>query len=108
MISIPAFSRKTIRKMEEIERDSVLSVLDEANKAGIRRIVFISVYDFNEELINELNIPQARIKQDVENYLKNSSFNWTVLGAPPSMGIFFSMIRKKTMTVPGGGPPLLP
>jgi uncharacterized protein YbjT (DUF2867 family) len=108
IISVSGFSRKTIRRIREIERDSVISVLNEAKKVGIQRIVFISVYDFNEKLINKLKIPQAEIKQDVEKYLSESDFNWTVLGAAPSMELFFSMIRKKTMTVPGGGPPSLP
>jgi uncharacterized protein YbjT (DUF2867 family) len=31
-----------------------------------------------------------------------------VLGAAPSMGIFFAMIRGNKMMVPGGGPPALP
>ncbi len=108
IISISAFSRKTIRQIKKIERDSVLTLLDKAKKVGIRRIIFISVYDFNEELINNLKIPQAKIKQDVERYLSDSDFNWTVLGAAPSIEMFFSMIRGKTMTVPGGGPPALP
>ena len=39
VISVSAFSRKTIRKLKLIERDSVLMVLEEAKKAGISRIV---------------------------------------------------------------------
>jgi uncharacterized protein YbjT (DUF2867 family) len=108
IIAVSGFSRKTIRQIEEIEKDSVLRILEEAKKAGITRVVFISVYDYNEELVNELKIPQAKIKQDVEQYLKNSDFNWTVLGAAPSIEIFLRMIRGKTMIVPGGGPPILP
>jgi uncharacterized protein YbjT (DUF2867 family) len=108
IISVSGFSRKTIRQIKEIERDSVLMLLDKAKEVNISRIVFISVYDFNEELINKLKIPQAKIKQDVEQYLSDSNFNWTVLGASASIQMFFSMIRGKSMTVPGGGPPMLP
>lgn len=50
----------------------------------------------------------VEIKQFVENALAASKFNWTVLGAPPSMEIFFAMIRGDTMIVPGCGPPALP
>jgi len=108
VICVSGFSRKTIRKIKEIERDSVLNVLSTAKTVDIKRVVFISVYDYNKELIKELKIPQAKIKQDVEDYLAESDFNWTVLGVAPSIQIFFSMIRGKTMTVPGGGPPALP
>jgi uncharacterized protein YbjT (DUF2867 family) len=108
IISVSGFSRKTIRQIKKIERDSVLMLLDKAKEMNISRVVFISVYDFNEELINELKIPQAKIKQDVEQYLSDSDFNWTVLGAGPSIEMFFTMIRGKTMMVPGGGPPMLP
>ena len=108
VICVSGFSRKTIRQIKKIERDSVIKVLDKARNKGIKRVVFISVYDFNEELIDELKIPQAEIKQDVEQYLKDSDFNWTVLGAGPSIEMFFRMIRGKTMAVPGGGPPAIP
>ncbi len=108
VICVSGFSRKTIRQIKKIERDSVLKILDLAKTVGIKRVVFISVYDYNEKLIEELKIPQAQIKQDVEDYLSESDFNWTVLGAGPSIEIFFSMIRGKTMMVPGGGPPALP
>ena len=108
VITVSGFSRKTIRQIKKIERDSVLSLLDKAKELDISRIVFISVYDFNQELINKLKIPQAKIKQDVEQYLVDSEFNWTVLGASPSLEMFFSMIRGKAMIVPGGGPPEIP
>ncbi|MFX0151368.1 MAG: SDR family oxidoreductase [Candidatus Hodarchaeota archaeon] len=108
IISISAMSRKNIRKMKLIERDSVLMVLDEAEKAGISRIVYLSVYDLRENIIDKFNLQQGKIKIEIEEKLKNSDFNWTVIGAPPTSNIFFSMIRGSTMTVPGGGPPALP
>ncbi|MHA2332210.1 MAG: SDR family oxidoreductase [Candidatus Hodarchaeales archaeon] len=108
VISVSAFSRKLIRKLSLIERDSVLMVLDEAKKAGISRIVYISVFDIRKSVIQKFNIPQGYLKLEIEETLAESDFNWTVLGAPPSIEIFFSMIRGNKMTVPGGGPPKLP
>lgn len=108
IISLSAMNRKQIRKTKLIERDSVLMVLEEAKKTGISRIVYISVYDLRENIIDKFNLQQGKIKIEVEEKLKKSDFNWTVIGAPPSSEIFFSMIRGNTMTVPGGGPPALP
>lgn len=112
IISISAFTPKLIRKLKLIERDSVLLVLAEAEKMGVSRIVYISIYDiildmpggFDVDLRREI----AKSKFEVENALAGSDLNWTVLGAPPSMDIFFAMIRGSTMMVPGGGPPALP
>ncbi|MFX0015921.1 MAG: SDR family oxidoreductase [Candidatus Hermodarchaeota archaeon] len=105
IISISAFNRKTIRKLKLIERDSVLMVFEEAEKLGIARIVYISVFGKPDENVDML---QARIKCEIEESLEQSRFNYTILGAPPSMDIFFTMIRNGKMTVPGGGPPALP
>ncbi len=108
VISVSAFTPRLIRRLRLIERDSVLMVLEEAHKAGISRVVYISVYDIREDLIARLHSDIARIKLDIETTLRESGFNWTVLGAAPSMEIFFAMIRRSIMMVPGGGPPALP
>ncbi len=116
VIGVSAFTPKLIRRMKAIEMDSVLMVLDEAAAAGISRVVYISVYDIKQDLQQDLpkgvNLESlqrsAKIKSEVENALAKSNFNWTVLGAAPSMQIFFSMIHGDTMTVPGGGPPAFP
>ncbi len=109
IISVSAFAPKLIRKLRLIERDSVLMVLAEAEKAGISRVVYISVYDIRQDLVRELDLESAKIKSEVENALARSNFNWTVLGPSPSMKVFFAMIRGDTiMMVPGGGPPALP
>jgi len=109
-IAVAAFTPKLIRKLKLIEQDSVLMALDEARKAGVSRVVYISVYDIREDWLRELKIDfvSARIKHVVETHLAQSGFNWTVLGAPPTREIFFRMIRGETMIVPGGGPPALP
>ncbi|MFC1983170.1 SDR family oxidoreductase [Chloroflexota bacterium] len=110
VISISAFSLKTIRQLKHIERDSVLMVLEEAEKAGINRIVYISVYDIREDFLKEMKITWEipEIKKEVEDILAKSSFNWTILVVAPSMQIFFSMIKGNTMMIPGGGHPSLP
>lgn len=110
VISISAFSPKTIRQLRQIELDSVWMVLEEAEKAGVERVVYISVYDIREDFLKKMNITWEipEIKKNIENILATSNFNWTVLGIAPSMEIFFSMIRGNTMMVPGGGPAALP
>jgi uncharacterized protein YbjT (DUF2867 family) len=108
IISVSAFAPTLIRKLKLIERDSVLAVLAEAERMGVSRIVYISTYSTSQDLPRGVNLETARIKSEVENALARSNFNWTVLGAAPSVEIFFSMIRGDTMIVPGGGPPALP
>jgi len=82
LISVSAFTPRLIRKLQLIERDSVLIVLEEARKAGVYRVVYISVYDIREDLIPKLHSDIARIKLEIETALRESDFNWTVLGAP--------------------------
>jgi len=108
VISVSAFSPKLIRKLKLIEQDSVLTVLEEAEKAGVSRLVFMSIYDIRLDVAKKFNLESAEVKLAVERALAASGLNWTVLGAPPSMEIFFAMIRGDTMVVPGGGPPALP
>jgi len=111
IISISAFSLKLIRRLREIEHDSVLRVLQEAKVAGVERVIYISVYDIRKEVLAKANkyfAAIAFIKQAVEDYLAQSDFNWTVLGAPPALDMFFAFIRNDKMMVPGGGPPALP
>ncbi len=109
VISISAFNWKTIRHMDLIERDSVIEVLEEAPRAGIERFVYLSGYELREDVLERLNLHRfARIKQELEAALSKSNLNWTVLGCAPSMEIFFAMLRKDTMMVPGGGSSALP
>lgn len=110
VIAVSAFAWKTIRQVKLVERDAVLMVLEEAQKSGVSRVVYISVYDIREDLLRKPNIQLGStwIKLEIETSLPKSSFNWTVLGAAPSMKIFFSMLCGDTMMVPGGGPPALP
>ena len=101
VVSVSAFTPRLIRKLELIERDSVLVTLEEARQAGVSRLVYVSVYDIREDLVKKLKIDaeSARIKREIETTFARSDFNWTVLGAPPSMEIFFAMIRGERMIV---------
>jgi uncharacterized protein YbjT (DUF2867 family) len=108
VISVSAFTPKLIRKLELIERDSVLMVLEEAQNEGISRIVYLSGYALRRGLVEELDLAFGRIKLEIETALAQSDFSWTVLGEAPSMEVFFAMIRGEKMSVPGGGPPALP
>ena len=105
IISLSAFTRKLIRKQKLIERDSVLRLLEEAKKAKISRVVYISVF---ERPVKDIKLLQGKIKREIEIFLDESEFNTTILGAAPSLEIFFAMIRGGKMIVPGGGPPALP
>jgi uncharacterized protein YbjT (DUF2867 family) len=86
----------------------VLSSFQLARKIGIERIVYLSVFEVDKEFAAANRIATADEKAAVEDYLSRSDFNWTILGAPPSMEIFFRMIRGTNMMVPGGGPKGLP
>ncbi len=108
VVAVSAFARSQIRELAAIERDAVIAALDAARSSGIRRIVYVSVFDVRPEIPDRLHLESARIKQDVEAYLESSDLDWTVLGAPPSMEIFFAMIRGDRMVVPGGGPKTFP
>jgi uncharacterized protein YbjT (DUF2867 family) len=108
IISVSAFSPQLIRKQKLIERDSVLAFLTQAERVGVSRIVYISTYGTSLGSPRGVNDETASIKSDVEDALAGSGLDWTVLGAAPSMQVFFAMIRGDTMMVPGGGPPALP
>lgn len=108
VVAVSAFTRSQIREMAAIERDAVIAALDQAKAARVKRVVYISVFDLRPEIADRLHLDSAKIKQDVEAYLRSSDLDWTVLGAPPSMEIFFAMVRGDRMVVPGGGPKAVP
>ena len=108
VIAVSAFHPASIERMAATERDAVLALWEEAPRMDVHRAVYLSIYDIRPDIIEALDLESGRIKKAVEAGLAASELDWTVLGAPPSMQIFFAMIRGSTMVVPGGGPPALP
>jgi len=104
IICLSAMSNKLIRKMKQIERDGVMSIMEEAKKQNISRLVYLSGYEMRKQLLNDLKIPEfGEIKIEIESKISQSDFNWTILGDSPSFEIFFAFIRNGKMMVPGGG-----
>lgn len=104
VICLSAMSKKLIGKMKQIERDAVLTILEEAEKAKISRLVYMSGYEMREQLLRDLKIPEfGAIKIEIESKIAQSNLNWTILGDAPADEIFFSFLRNGRMTVPGGG-----
>jgi uncharacterized protein YbjT (DUF2867 family) len=86
-----------------------LTIFAEAKNAGIDRVVYLSGYDMREDLLRELNLLKfGEIKLEIERTLRESDFNWTILGCAPSMELLFAFVRNGKMMVPGGGPPAVP
>ncbi|MCB9264971.1 MAG: NAD(P)H-binding protein, partial [Lewinellaceae bacterium] len=47
VVSLSAVNPRQIRQMKQIERDAVLMILEEMERAGISNLVYISVYEFS-------------------------------------------------------------
>lgn len=104
VICLSAMSNKLIGKMKQIERDAVLAIMEEAEKANISRLLYMSGYEMREQLLSELKIPEfGAIKIEIESKIARSGFNWTILGDAPAFDIFFAFVKNGRMTVPGGG-----
>jgi NADH dehydrogenase len=104
VICLSAMSNRLIRKMKEIERDAVLTIMEEAKNANISRLIYMSGYEMREQLLSELKIPGfGAIKIEIESKIAKSDFNWTILGDAPAYEIFFAFIKNGVMAVPGGG-----
>ena len=90
IISVSAFSAKLIRRLWEIEYDAVIQSFDLARKAGVRRVVYVSAYDIDKEFAKRVGMEVGLVKAAVEEALAATDLNWTVLGAPPALDIFFA------------------
>ena len=109
VISLSAITPKLIKKMKQIERDAVLTIMKEAEKAKISRLVYLSGYDLRKDFLEKHKILQVgEIKLEIEKAINDSDFNWTILGCPPSFDLFFAFLRKNKMGFPGGGKNYLP
>jgi NADH dehydrogenase len=104
IICLSAMKANLIRKMKQIECDAVLVIIHEAEKAKISRLVYMSGYEMREELLEELKIPEfGAIKIEIENAIRKTKLNWTILGDAPAFEIFFAFAKNGKMAVPGGG-----
>ncbi len=104
VICLSAMSNKLIRKMKEIEQDAVFEIMEEAQKANISRLVYMSGYEMRKQLLLDLNILEfGEIKIAIEEKISQSAFNWTILGDAPAFEMFFAFTSKGRMIVPGGG-----
>ncbi|MFC1481408.1 SDR family oxidoreductase [Candidatus Neomarinimicrobiota bacterium] len=104
IICLSAASSKLIKRMDEIEREAVLTIMEEAQKARISRLVYISGYEIRQEVLEQLNLlPFGAIKLEIEEKIRTSAFNWTILGAAPAFELFFALRRGNKLVVPGGG-----
>lgn len=111
VIAVSAMTPGQIRQARQVERDSVLSLLQMVQSAGIKRVVYLSIFEYRPEVVQKTNAIFRELtgyKLEVEQALAASDFNWTVLGAPPSYELFFALQRGDMLVVPGGGPPALP
>ncbi|OFX33334.1 MAG: hypothetical protein A2X08_15040 [Bacteroidetes bacterium GWA2_32_17] len=109
VICLSAGNRKQIRQMKQIEQDAVLTIFEEAKKAGIKRLVYMSGYEIKKQLLLDLNVLEfGEIKLEIESKIFQSDFNWTILGNAPSSEIFFTFVRNGKMVVPGGGLKAIP
>jgi uncharacterized protein YbjT (DUF2867 family) len=104
VICLSAMNNKLFRKMKEIELDAVLEIMAEAKKANISRLVYMSGYELREQVLEDLKMPEfGKIKIEVEKRIRQSNFNWTILGDAPAFEMFFAFTRNNKMIVPGGG-----
>jgi len=104
VICLSAMNNKLYRKMKEIERDAVLEIMEQAKKANISRLVYVSGYEIRKQLLDDLKIPEfGEIKLEIEEKIRQSDFNWTILGDAPAFEMFFAFTNKGRMSVPGGG-----
>ena len=104
VICLSAMTSKLIRKMRQIERDAVLEIMKQAKIFGIKRLVYMSGYELRTDVLKKLKIEKfGDIKIEMEEYIKQSDFNWTILGDAPSFDLFFAFYKNGKMMVPGGG-----
>ena len=82
--------------MREIEQDAVIRLFQEMVSREVHRLVYLSVFELRMELLQQLglNMQASHVKLAVENALFRSNLNWTVLGCPPMMDMFFTFMNE--------------
>ncbi len=102
VVAVAAMTRKLIKRREAIERDAVLSIVDEAEKAKLSRLVYISVYEIDVAFLEANSLLEmGKHHLAVEKRLAETKLNWTILGCSPSFEFFFTFLEKGA--VPGRG-----
>ena len=85
VIAVSAMAPGLVRQTQAIEEDAVLALLAEAKELGVRRVVYLSVYEVRQDVTQDLDLASGRAKLRVEQALAASDLDWTVLGCAPSM-----------------------
>ncbi len=102
VVALSALTPQLIRRRTQIERDAVLEILRVASASGPRRVVYLSVYDIDEDFLREHGIEEiAANHRAVEQALRDGDLDWTILGCAPSFEFFFTFFEKGA--IPGGG-----
>jgi uncharacterized protein YbjT (DUF2867 family) len=90
------------------DRDGVHALIDAAEVAGVRHVVYVSIFGASPEAAPEF----VRIKYETEEYLKNSGMSWTILRPAAFMEVWADMIGgpvirgEKTMVFGDGNNPV--
>lgn len=104
VICLSAMNKKQINQIWQIEHDAVISIMEKAREYDIHRLVYMSGYEMREDILKKLGIPEfGEIKIAIENKIKQSDFNWTILGDAPAFDLFFALLKKDKLIIPGGG-----
>lgn len=107
VVGLSAFSKGAIEHQRQIEEEAVLSVMARCATHGPRRFVYLSGYGETADRPLRAILPGefAEIKQRMEAAIWESELDWTILGLPPSMDLFFALSASgKRLIAPGGGP----
>lgn len=104
VVAISAMNWSLIKHQQSIERDAVIAIIQEAQKVNCNRLIYLSGYEIRTDILNDLNILDfGAIKLEIEKTLAKSGLNYTILGCAPSFQLFFSLLKKGKITIPGGG-----
>jgi len=104
VICLSAMNKKQVKLEWQLEHDAIISILEQAKIYGIQRLVYMSGYEMREDVLKKLSIPEfGEIKIAIENIIKQSDFNWTILGDAPAFELFFALLKNDRLIIPGGG-----
>jgi uncharacterized protein YbjT (DUF2867 family) len=104
VIALSAMTWKLIKFQKAIERDAVLQIIEEAKRCKCRKLIYLSGYEIRMDVLRDLGIEKfGRIKNEIELTLAKTDLNYTILGCAPSFELFFALLNKGKITIPGGG-----